>query len=116
MQACFQEYKAGKTLTDLLKWRLTYVGEELCPQHGLTPKDTLHLIPNMLQYLHGTVLNPDLAAPEDMAYFGSTCYQLCMQYFKLCVAELVKSDYLNIVEAVRDFQGFSTLTTCAGVL
>ena len=115
MQACYQECKAGQTLTDLLKWRLAYVGKEPCLQHG-SSQGTMHLIPNMLQYLHGTVLNPDLAAPEDMAYFGSTCYQLCMQYFELYVAELVNSDYLDIVEAVRDFQGLSAFPTCAGVL
>ena len=120
MQACFKQFKAGRCMIDLLKWMLLYgqqtcsktVAEQTFPQYGSRPRDAQLSVPKLLEYVCETVLDPQSAAPEDMAYFGSVCFQPCVQIFK---SRVDTAEYQGVVNAAGVFQGLSAFAACAGV-
>ena len=123
MQACFKQYKAGRCMINLLKWMLDYwqqtcsntLAEETFSQHGIRPRDAQLSMSKLFDYIFGTVLDPQSAAPEDMAYFGSFCFQPCMQHFKSRVDIAVTGGYRELLNADKELQSLSAFAACAGV-
>ena len=124
IQACFKRFKAGRCIIDLFKWTIAYAGqtcnntvdEQTFHQHGIRPRDAQLSVPKLLEYVGGTVLDPQSAAPEDMAYFGSVCFQPCMQLFKSRVDTVqLCPGYQELLNAAGDYQGLSAFAACAGL-
>ena len=94
MQAVLKLCKPGPCLIDLLKWWLNHDARpppaKASPQHSLKPRKSPRLLSDLLRYLHDTVLNPEYAVPEDLSYFGSPCFSLCMKRFEARVYEIAR--------------------------
>ena len=109
MQEMFKTCKAGTCLIDLLKWWLhhdaTSSHVKTFPQHSLKPRKSQRVLPDLLQQLHDTVLSPQYAVPEDLAYFGSTCFSLCMTRFVARVDQIASQPNLEAVVQML-FQAF----------
>ena len=70
----------------------------------------------LLHYLQETVLNPQFAAPEDLTYFGTTCFDSCVQQFAVRAMVMERDGTLdNVMEELADGRGLSVFATCAGV-
>ena len=108
-------------MIDLLKWTLDYgqqtysntLAEQTFPQHGIRPHQLP--VPKLLEYVCGTVLDPQTAAAEDMAYFGSFCFQPCMQHFKSRIETAIMGGYQELWNPAGNLQALSAFAACAGV-
>lgn len=68
----------------------------------------------LLNYAQQTFLDPDVADPEDLAYFGSTCFGVCMQHLAARAAHLPKESCSTTV--LWQEGGLAVFAQCAGTL
>ena len=111
LQACFREHQAGRHLVNLCKWWLDCEGKAE-PQAGLETSSPAIFVKELLHYLQETVLNPQFAAPEDLTYFGTTCFVSSMRHF---IVHATAPEQDGAAEEMENGRGLSVFATCAGV-
>lgn len=122
LQTCFRDNQAGQILMDLLNWWLDYnIGcKGLKPylEAGFELRKPELFVSDLLSYAQQPFLDPDLAHPDDLAYFGSTCLEACMQHFAALAAPLGASEESSTPKVIILWEGqmLPIFAQCAGIL
>lgn len=120
MQGSLQQKGWVKTAVFLIQWWLRYDADYCNPdsshQVGHRALDPPVSLLCLMQSLVETSLLSESALPNDLAYFGSTCFQDCMQQFSNHAAHLSQStDPLRVAKICSNNRYYlRSYKTCLG--